>query len=75
MHTEHELIAQYIRALEEAQQQSARAGITITDATLVMIFTKAILATQRFPTTNKIWEELRRSAQTWGKWKDLYKKA
>ena len=47
----------------------------IKDATLVMIDTKAMLATQRFPTTNEKWEELGRSAQTWGKWKELYKKS
>ena len=74
MHTEHDSIAQYIRALEEAQQQATRAGTPITDATLVMISTKGMLATQRFPTKNEKWEELGRSAQTWVKWKDLYKK-
>ena len=45
----------------------------ITDATLVMIATKTMLVNQRFLTTNKKGEELRRSAQTWGKWKELYK--
>ena len=47
----------------------------ITDSTLVMIATKAMLATQRFPTTKEKWEELGISAQSWGKWKDLNKKA
>ena len=56
MHTEHDSIAQYVRALEEAQQQAARAGMPITDATLVMIATKAMLATQLLPTTNNKWE-------------------
>ena len=55
MHTEHEYIAQEIQALEEAQQQAARAVMPITDATLFMIATKEILATQSFPTTNKKW--------------------
>ena len=75
MHTEHDSIAQYIRALEEAQQQAARAGMPITDTTLVTIAMKAILATRQLPTTNEKWEELGRSAQMWCKWKDLYKKA
>ena len=75
MHTEHESIYQYIRALKEAQQQSERASMPINDATLVMITTKAMLATQQFPTTNEKWEELGRYAQTRGKWKELYKKA
>ena len=60
MHTKHDSISQYIRELEEAQKQAARAGMPITDATLVMIATKAMLATQRFPTTNEKWEELGR---------------
>ena len=47
----------------------------ITYATLVMIATKAMLATQWFLTKNKKREDLDRSAQTWGKWKDLYKKS
>ena len=52
MHTEHDLIAQYIRALGEAQQQAARAGMPIMYATLVMIATKAMLTTHWFPTKN-----------------------
>ena len=75
MHTEHDSIDQYIRALEEAQQQDARVGMPITDATLFMIKTKAMLANQRFTTTRNKWEELGRSAQKWGKWKEIYKKA
>ena len=71
MHTEHELIAQYVRVLDKAHQQAARSGMPITDATLVMISTKAMLATHKFPTTNDNREELGRSAQTWGKWKHL----
>ena len=73
MHTEHDSIAQYIRALVEAQQKTARAGMPITDTQLVMISTKAMLATQQFPTTNEKWEELGRSAQTRGQWKELLK--
>ena len=52
IHIEHDSIAQYIRALEEAQRQAARVGMSITDATLVIIAKKEMLATQRFPTTN-----------------------
>ena len=53
MHTEHESIAQYISTLEERQQQAARAGMPIMDATLVMIATKAMLVTHWLPTTNE----------------------
>ena len=45
MYIEHDSIAQYIWVLEEAQQQAARAGMPITDAILVMISTKAMIAT------------------------------
>ena len=74
MHTEHDSIAQYIQALEEAQKKSSRAGMPIIDATLIMISTKEMLENQLFPTTNEKWEDLERSTQKWGKWKDLYKK-
>ena len=56
------------------QQQDARAGTPITDETIFMISTKAMLVSQRFPTTNEKWEELGKSAQTCGKWKGIYKK-
>ena len=60
---------------EEAKKQASRAGMPILDATLVMIATKEMIVTQRFPTTNEKWEELGRSGQTWDKWKELYKKS
>ena len=75
MHTEHDYIFQYIWAIEEAQQQAARVGMSITYAKLFMISKKVMRATQRFPTTNDKWEELGISTQTWGKWKDMYKKS
>ena len=66
MHIENDSIEKYIRSLEEAQQQSARVGVPIT---------KSMIATHWFPATDEKWEEIERYAQTWGKWKDLYKKA
>ena len=74
MYIEHDSIAQYIWVLEEAQQQAERSVTPITDATLVTIAKNVMLATQRFPKTNEKWKELGRSAQTWCKWKKLYKK-
>ena len=53
IHTDNDSIYQYIQALEEVQQQVARSGIPITDATVVMIATKAMLATHWLPTTKK----------------------
>ena len=52
MHIEHDSIAQYIQALDEAQQQTSRAGMPIMDATIFMIATKAMLATHWFSTIN-----------------------
>ena len=69
------MYAQYIQELEKAQQKAARAGMPIIDATLIMIAAKAMLATQQFPTINNKLEDLGRSAKTWCKWKELYKKA
>ena len=74
-HIEHDSISQYIRALEEAQQQAERSFVPITNATLVMISAKAVLESQHFPMTNKKWEELGKYSQTWGKWKEIYKKS
>ena len=62
MHIEHDSIAKYIWALEEAQKQAARASMPIRDATLFTIAMKAMLATQHFPKTNEKWEELGISA-------------
>ena len=52
MHTEHDSISQYMQALKEMQHQAARADMPIKDATLVMIATKAMLATHWFSTIN-----------------------
>ena len=74
MHTEHDSIDQYIRALKEAHQQAAISGMSITDAKIVMIATKTMLVTHRSPTTNEKWKDIGRSTNKWGKWKDMYKK-
>ena len=71
MHTEHDSIAQYTRALENAQQKAARAVMPITDTTLIMIATKEMTASQRLPTIDEKWEDLDKSLQTWDKWKGI----
>ena len=47
IHNECNTIPQYIEALEDAQKQAERAEMPIEDATLVMLATKAMLATER----------------------------
>ena len=56
------------------QQQDARSGMLITDATLVMIATNVMLASRRLPMTNDKWEDLRKYLQIWVIWKGIYKK-
>ena len=47
MHNEWETIPQYIKVLEDAQQQAKRAKMPINAATLVMYATRAMLSTDR----------------------------
>ena len=44
---------EYINALEDAQKQSRRANHNITNATLFLMATNVMLATQRFQRANK----------------------
>ena len=48
-HLDAEGMPEYINTLEDAQKQSRRANHDITDATLLLMATNAMLATQRFP--------------------------
>ena len=48
-HLDAEGMPEYINALEDAQKQSRRAHNDITDATLLLMATNVMLATQRFP--------------------------
>lgn len=74
-HLEAEGVPEYINLLEDAQKRSKRAGNPVTDATLVVIATNAMLTTEQFPRTNEDWEELDVADRTWLKWKDLYRAA
>ena len=67
MHTTCETIPQYVEAMEDAQKQAARARMPIADATLVMIATKAMLSTGRFPKADDLWEELDKPDRKWPK--------
>uniref|UniRef100_A0A7S4JRA9 Uncharacterized protein n=1 Tax=Odontella aurita TaxID=265563 RepID=A0A7S4JRA9_9STRA len=70
-HVTAEGIPEYINALEDSQKRSARAGQPITEITLVMIASNAMLTTGQFPRANDDWEELRALERTWAKWKAL----
>ena len=58
MHHVFETSPQYIEALEKAHKQSERAEIPIADSTLVMIATKFMLETKRYPKADDVWEDL-----------------
>lgn len=78
-HLEYEGIPEYINALEDAQRRAKRAGddgeYIVTDATLLLIASTAMLKTQQFPRVNDEWEDMPRAERTWPKWKAMYKRA
>jgi hypothetical protein len=78
-HIECEGIPEYINALEDAQRRAKRAGddgeYVVTDATLLLIASTAMLKTQQFPRVNDEWEDLPRVGRTWLAWKAMYKRA
>ena len=52
-HLEVEGIPEYINMLEDAQKQAGRSGPTISDETLLLFASTAILTTEKYPQTNK----------------------
>ncbi len=51
-------IPQYIFLLEDAQHKAARAHLPVTDQTLTVLASTALLAADTFPRTTELWEEL-----------------
>ena len=78
-HINHKGIPEYINSLEGVQRRAKRAGdsdeYAITDATLLLIASTAMLKTQQFPRVNGEWENLARTGKIWPKWKAMYKRA
>ena len=75
MHVSTDTIPQYIAALEKAQLQAAWAEIPIPDSYLMMVATKAMLSSERFPRANGDWEDHEKDSKLWTKWCELYKKS
>ena len=73
MHVTTYTIPQYTVALEKAQLQAARAEMPITDNYLMMVATKAMLSSERFPRSNEDWEDLDKVSKSWMKWCEIYK--
>ena len=67
MHVSTYRIPQYIAALEKAQLQTARAEIPIPDNYLIMVATKAMLSSERFPQANEDWDDLKKDSKLWTK--------
>ena len=59
MHVTTDMIPQYIAALEKAQLQAARTEMPIPNNYLMMVATKAMLLSERFPRANEDWEDLK----------------
>jgi hypothetical protein len=65
-------IPKYIFLLEDAQRRAARARLPVTDQTLTVLASTALLATDTFPCTTELWEELDPTNKTWATWKTAY---
>ena len=67
--------SEYINMLEDAQRQSGRAGRTISDETLLLFSSTAMLTSERFPRANDDWKERAERDKTWPQRKSAYKRA
>ncbi len=65
-------IPKYIFLLEDAQRKAARARLPVTDQTLTILASTALLAADTFPRTTELWEELDPADKTWAAWKAAY---
>jgi hypothetical protein len=65
-------IPKYIFLLEDAQRKAARAHLPVTDKTLTVLASTALLAADTFPCTTELWEELEPADKTWAAWKTAY---
>ena len=74
-HLEVEGIPEYINMLEDAQRQAGRAGRAISNETLLLFASTAMLTSERFPGANDAWEDRAEVDKTWAAWKLAYKQA
>ena len=65
MHLTTDTIADYIEALKDAQRKSKRANNPVSNDYLVMVVTKAMMGSQRFPRSEDDWEELDPLERDW----------
>jgi hypothetical protein len=65
-------IPEYIFLLEDAQCKATRARLPVTDQTLTVLASAALLTADTFPRTTELWEELDPANKTWAAWKTAY---
>jgi hypothetical protein len=65
-------IPKYIFLLEDAQRKAARAHLPVSNQTLTVLASTALLAADTFPRTTELWEELDPANKTWAAWKTAY---
>jgi hypothetical protein len=65
-------IPEYIFLLEDAQCKAARDRLPVTDQTLTVLASTALLAADTFPRTTELWEELDPVNKNWAAWKTAY---
>jgi hypothetical protein len=75
MHLTTDTIADYIEALKDAQNKAKRAKNPVSDEYLVMVATKAMMGSQRFPRADDDWEDLDPLNKDWATWQAIYLKA
>ena len=68
-------IPEYINILKDDQRQAGWSGRTITDDTLLIFASIAMLTSERFPIVNDNWEDRAERDKTWATWKLAYKQA
>ena len=74
-HLEVEGIPEYINILEDAQRKAGRAGRAISNETLLLFASTAMLTSEHFPRANDAWEERAEVDTAWAAWKLAYKQA
>jgi hypothetical protein len=65
-------IPEYIFLLEDAQCKTARACLSVTNQTLTVLVSTALLAADAFPHNTELWEELDPANKTWAALKTAY---
>ena len=74
-HLKVEGILEYINMLEDAQKQAGRTSSKISDKTILLFATTAMLTMERYPRTNNDWEYRDDANKKWSDWNTAYKRA